>query len=62
MSPSGTFPFSDVPESNHQHQIEVVSYVDLLCAYTPSSSFATTPLPGCEVPSLLQQNLLHYHF
>jgi hypothetical protein len=53
MSPSGTFPLLDVPESNHQPQIEVVSCVDLLCTYTLGSSSITAPSPGCEVPSSL---------
>jgi hypothetical protein len=40
---SGTFPFSNVPEPNHQTQIEVVSCDDLFCAYIPGSNFVITP-------------------
>jgi hypothetical protein len=59
MSPSETFTFSDVPESNHQPQIEVVSCVDMLCAYTLGLSFAIAPSPSYEVPSFLWKNIMH---
>jgi hypothetical protein len=48
---SGTFLSSNVPESSHQPQIEVVSGVDLLYACIPSLNSAIAPSPGCEVLS-----------
>jgi hypothetical protein len=59
MSLLGTFSFSDVIESNHQPQIEVVSCVDLLCAYTLGLSSAIAPSHGCEVRLLPLRNPLH---
>jgi hypothetical protein len=59
MFPLGTFPSSDVPELDHQLQTEVVSDVDLLCAYTPDLNFVVAASPDCEVLSLPQQILLH---
>jgi hypothetical protein len=58
MSPSEIFPFLDVPESNHQPKIEVVSCVDFLYAYTLGLSFAIAPSLGYEAPSWPLQNLL----
>jgi hypothetical protein len=59
MFPLGTFPSSDVLELDHQLQTEVVSDADLLCVCTPDLTLSVIPSPGCEVPSSLQQILLH---
>jgi hypothetical protein len=55
MFPLGTFLFSDVPELDPQLRIEVVSYVDPLCAYIPGLSPAIAASLYCEVlPSPLR--------